>query len=198
MFAHPGGQVLWTALKAARRRAEAAPVDQLSKPLLAGLVATICLLCLWLVALRPSTEEANAPAAQQQSSAADPRTPATDSTAKPAKADVDPASARRAARVLAALDQGRTVVLLFWDGRSPDDRAARRAAARVDRLGGKVQVVVERLSRLGAYAPITNGVRIAQSPTTLVIDRERRAQAIAGYTVTSELDQAVADARGRG
>lgn len=191
------------ALKLALAGAEGFPVDQLSKPLLAALAATLCLLCVWLVALRPSSEEPGAPvtptpATQQQASAGEPRAPARDSvTAKPAKADVDAGATRRAARVLGALDKGRTVVLLFWNGRSPDDRATRRAVARVDRLGGKVRVVVERLSRLGAYAPITNGVRVVQSPTTLVIDRERRAQAIAGYTVTSELDQAVADARGR-
>ncbi|MDQ3850824.1 MAG: hypothetical protein M3296_09470, partial [Actinomycetota bacterium] len=111
---------------------------------------------------------------------------------------IDPHAARRARRVVAALDSGHTVVLLFWNGRSADDRAARRAVAAAHRAGGRVRVVVERLSRLGAYAPITNGARVAQSPTTLVIDRQRRVQTISGYTVTSEIDQAVADARARG
>jgi len=113
-------------------------------------------------------------------------------------APVDPAAAGRqgegSRRVLAQLDRGRAVVLLFWNGRSSDDRAVRRAVAGVDRRDGEVRVYAERLGALADYAAVTNGVRLEQTPTTLVIAPDRAVQAIAGYTVTSEIDQAVIDA----
>jgi len=113
-------------------------------------------------------------------------------------APVDPAAARRqgegSRRVLAQLDRGRAVVLLFWNGRSSDDRAVRRAVAGVGRRDGDVRVYVERLGALADYAAVTNGVRVEQTPTTLVIGPDRAVQAISGYTVTSEIDQAVSDA----
>ncbi|HEV2770424.1 MAG TPA: hypothetical protein VGV40_09605, partial [Solirubrobacteraceae bacterium] len=120
--------------------------------------------------------------------------PVTAATGAPA----DPAAAQRqgegSRRVLAQLDRDRAVVLLFWNARSSDDRAVRRAVARVDRRDGDVRVYVERLGALADYAAVTNGVRVEQTPTTLVIGPERAVQAIPGYTVTSELDQAVSDA----
>lgn len=113
-------------------------------------------------------------------------------------APVDPAAAQGqgedSRRVLAQLDRDRAVVLLFWNARSSDDRAVRRAVARVDRRDGDVRVYVERLGALADYAAVTNGVRVQQTPTTLVIGPDRAVQAIAGYTVTSELDEAVSDA----
>jgi hypothetical protein len=208
MFADPchrGVQTAWTLLKPERVQAELATVDQISKPVMIALAAVLCFGCLWVVALRPSADKAaSPPAASAPASTAATGTPNTGAAVSGTSAShatrgaSDSHAARRAQRVLKALADHKTVVLLFWNGRSADDRAARRAVAHVDRKGGAVVVAVERLSELGAYAPITNGVRIAQSPTTLVIDSHRRAQAIAGYTVTSELDQAVADARGRG
>jgi len=96
--------------------------------------------------------------------------------------------------VLQQLERGRAVVLLFWNGRSSDDRAVRRAVSGIDRRDGDVRVIVERLEELGSYAAVTNDVRVESTPTTLIIAPDRAVQAVPGYTVTRELDQAVRDA----
>lgn len=126
-------------------------------------------------------------------------TPAQADAATPAKTDAE-AKADTAAKtsggagakaVLADLSAGRTVVLLVWDGKSADDRSVRRAVSRVDRHGGKVRTHVVRVSKLSSYEAITKGVPITESPTVLVIDKERQARVISGLTVKGEIDDAV-------
>jgi hypothetical protein len=128
---------------------------------------------------------------------ADPSAPAAPS----APGSVDPSLAAQmgegSTEVLEQLERGRAVVLLFWNGRSSDDRAVRRAVSRVDRRDGDVRVIVERLEELGSYAAVTNDVRVESTPTTLVIAPDGAVQAVPGYTVTRELDQAVRDALAR-
>ena len=124
-----------------------------------------------------------------------PADPSTPSAAPGATGSVDPSlSGEGSVEVLEQLERGRAVVLLFWNGRSSDDRAVRRAVSRVDRRDGAVRVIVERLEELGSYAALTNDVRVESTPTTLVIAPDGAVQAVPGYTVTRELDQAVRDA----
>jgi len=126
---------------------------------------------------------------------ADPSTPSAAPGAPGATGSVDPSlSGEGSVEVLEQLERGRAVVLLFWNGRSSDDRAVRRAVSRVDRRDGDVRVIVERLEELGSYAALTNDVRVESTPTTLVIAPDGAVQAVPGYTVTRELDQAVRDA----
>ncbi|MCP9490085.1 MAG: hypothetical protein MSC31_09450 [Solirubrobacteraceae bacterium MAG38_C4-C5] len=128
----------------------------------------------------------------------DPSTPSAAPSAPGATGGVDPSLAAQmgegSVEVLEQLERGRAVVLLFWNGRSSDDRAVRRAVSRVDRRDGDVRVIVERLEELGSYAAVTNDVRVESTPTTLVIAPDGAVQAVPGYTVTRELDQAVRDA----
>jgi hypothetical protein len=65
--------------------------------------------------------------------------------AKPAEAKQNPGLKR----VLGDLDKKRTVVLLFWDGKTSVDREVRRAVAATDRHEGRVKVHVQRISKLG-------------------------------------------------
>ena len=44
------------------------------------------------------------------------------------------------------------------------------------------------------YESVTRGVKIAQSPTTVVVGRKGRARAIVGLTESREIAQAVGDA----
>ena len=149
-----------------------------------------------------------ATAARSGEPAGTPATPADPSVAPTAPGalsgatgSVDPSLAARmgegSVEVLEQLQRGRAVVLLFWNGRSSDDRAVRRAVSRVDRRDGDVRVMVERLDELGSYAAVTNNVRVESTPTTLVIAPDGAVQAVTGYTVTRELDQAVRDALAR-
>ena len=95
------------------------------------------------------------------------------------------------APILRELARGKVAVLLFWNRRAADDRAARRAVARVDRHHGKVKVHVASVSRVGDYGAITQGVEVLQSPTVLVIGPDHRARTISGYTDSAEVDQLV-------
>jgi hypothetical protein len=96
--------------------------------------------------------------------------------------------------LLHALDQGKVVVLLFWNSNGADDRAARDAVRGAGRHGGQVVVKVAPIKQVGSYAAITTGVKVNESPTVLVIDPSHVARPIVGYTTASEVDQAIGDA----
>jgi hypothetical protein len=174
-----------------------------------ALLAVLAFASLWFVALRPkpvsdappapapataspvtaAPGKAEAAGAKSAPTASKPAaTPAAGADkAKPAESKQNPALER----VLGDLDKKRTVVLLFWDGKTSVDREVRRAVAATDRHEGRVKVHVQRISKLGAFEPITRGVPVVSSPTVLVIGRDRKARTVAGLTVTSEIDELV-------
>ena len=203
-------------------------MDQVSRPMLIALAATVALAALWLVALRPKPPEVadtpaapvtevakakgaavasddanarvaaatgNAPAAAPAPAAAAPAAPAPSAAkpAAPAAAEPKPAN-RDEAAVVRDIRRGKVVVMLFWNAKGADDVATRGAVRDLSRHGGKVAVHVVPISRVGRYESITAGVTINQSPTTLVIDKQRRTRAIVGLTEPGELSQAVRDA----
>jgi hypothetical protein len=209
-------------------------MDQVSRPMLIALAATIALAAIWLVALRPKpTEVAGTPAAPvkaiapardasaasdaanakvQDATGGDQATtpaaakPAAGATGAPAKA-ATPAKAaapaikpaikaatEREVPVVRDIRRGKVVVMLFWSATGADDIATRGVVRDLSRHRGKVAVYVVPLSRVGEYGSITKGVTISQSPTTLVIDRNRRVRSIVGLTELGELTQAVDDA----
>ena len=130
-------------------------------------------------AAKPAVAAAK-PAAATATAAAKPATPAkVDATPKAVKA------------VLADVEKGKVVVLLFWNSKLDDDREVKRAIDGIDRHDGKVVVRRASIDDLGGYEPITRGVPVVTNPTTLVIGRDRRARAVAGLTVTREIDQLV-------
>jgi hypothetical protein len=233
---------------------------QLSRPLLVALAATVALMAVWLVALRPkpvpvqatplapvqaipqareagaTSDAANAkaqaatgggsaapagsstaalPAAAPTAAASSPTAPrsaASSPTAPPSAASspTAPRSAasaqaagrpakrslgeRRAAAVARDLAHGKVVVLLFWDADAADDVATRGALRGLDLHGRKVVVRAVPIGRVAQYASVTRGLKIAQSPTTVVIGRQRHTRVIVGLTEPRELAQAVGDA----
>jgi hypothetical protein len=50
------------------------------------------------------------------------------------------------------------------------------------------------VSQLARFAGITRGVQVLQSPTIVIVDPNRKASTITGYTDATEIDQAVTDA----
>jgi nucleoid-associated protein YgaU len=210
----------------------------ISRPLLILMAATVALMALWLVALRPkpvdvkntplaatreipkakaavaASDAANAKVQAATGGAAAPAaaaptaaTPAaaTKAAAKPAASATPKAAATahaarrdagkiRDAAVVRDLKHGKVVVLLFWDPKGADDLAARGALRELDRHHGKVVVRVVPITRVAQYQSITSGVKIAQSPTTLVIGRKGKTRVIVGLTETREISQAVGDA----
>ena len=133
---------------------------------------------------------ASAPAAQSA-----PTLPATGATGPAEPASAAPA-ADPSAPIVRHLAGGKVVVLLFFTPKAAEDRAVRRALTRVDRHRGKVVVRSASIARVADYSAITGGVDILQSPTVLVIGRDRKARALVGYTDTRSINQLVGDVGG--
>jgi hypothetical protein len=108
------------------------------------------------------------------------------------KAETKPVDGQAA--VLADMDAKKVVVLLFWDRTGADDRAAHDAVESVNRRDGKVAVHVVDVKDVGRYESVTQGVNVAQSPTTIIISRDAKARTIPGLTDPTEVDQMVREA----
>jgi hypothetical protein len=117
--------------------------------------------------------------------------------AKPGLAD-DAAPGDPSRPLLADVDAGKVVVVLFWNKAGSDDRATRSALRAVDRHHGKVVATAIPVSDVGKYEAITRGAQILESPTVLIIGAGGKARAITGYTEASEINQAVSDIGGKG
>jgi hypothetical protein len=93
-----------------------------------------------------------------------------------------------------AVRRHKVLVLLFYNNRSSDDRAVRRALSKVDDYGNQVFVDAHWIKSVSRYQAITRGVEVEQSPTIVVADRNLKADTLVGYVDTETIDQAVVDA----
>ena len=84
-------------------------------------------------------------------------------------------------------------MLLFWNGKSADDKAVHAALKDVDRWDGRVTSIAP-IKQISKYGRIARGVDVEQSPTLVVIDPELRAETLVGYVDATTIDQAVVDA----
>jgi hypothetical protein len=121
--------------------------------------------------------------------------PATDASkakaAASAKASVKETT-DEAAPLLRDLTAGKVVVLAFF-GRGSDDGAVRAAVRELPSHGGRVVVRSATVERVARYAAITNDVKVAGTPTVLVLGKGPKARTLTGLTTTAEVDQAAAD-----
>ena len=97
-------------------------------------------------------------------------------------------------RVLHALGDRKVVVILFWQPRAAEDKAVRKALAGIDRHHKKVLVHATHIKRVASFQQITRGAEVEQSPTVVVIDRNRQVTSLVGYVDRQTIDQAVTDA----
>lgn len=93
-----------------------------------------------------------------------------------------------------AIRKDKTLVLLFWNGKSADDKAVHEALAKVNRWDGRVYVGSASIKKIAKYGRITRGVDVEQSPTVVIADNQLRAVTLVGYVDTKSIDQAVVDA----
>jgi hypothetical protein len=98
------------------------------------------------------------------------------------------------APVAKAIADDKVLVLLFWNGKSADDRAVRAAVRRVDDWNGRVATHVAPIKTISRYGRIARGAEVEQSPTVVVVDPELRAETLVGYADTPTIEQAVVDA----
>jgi hypothetical protein len=127
----------------------------------------------------------------QPSPASKPLTPAAGTQAA--------APTDRSTEVTGPLQQGKVVVILFWDSRSADDQAVMHQLNDVSRANGKVVVLQATPSQVATFGAVTRGVQVLETPTTMVIDRRGRATTLTGLTDATAIQQAISDAqRGAG
>ena len=93
-----------------------------------------------------------------------------------------------------AIRKHKTLVLLFWNGKSADDKAVHAAVKKVDRWDGRVYVGTAPIQQIAKYGRIARGVDVEQSPTIVVADSTLHAETLVGYVDTLTIDQAVVDA----
>jgi hypothetical protein len=97
-------------------------------------------------------------------------------------------------RVLRGIADRKVVVLLFWTPKAAEDVAVRKALANIDRHKGKVLAHATHLKRIASYGQITRGANVEQSPTIVVVDRNRKVETLVGYVDRVTIEQAVTDA----
>jgi hypothetical protein len=93
-----------------------------------------------------------------------------------------------------AIRKDKTLVLLFWNGKSADDKAVHKALENVNRWDGRVYVGSASIKKISQYGRISRGVDVEQSPTVVIADNQLRAETLVGYVDARTIDQAVVDA----
>lgn len=108
---------------------------------------------------------------------------------------VDVSKAGLPAPVAKAVAAEKILVLLFWNPKAADDRVVRRELRTVGSRHKKDVVVhVANVKDIARYAPVTRGAQVEQSPSVLVIGRDRKATVLEGYSDRETIRQAVFDA----
>jgi hypothetical protein len=138
-----------------------------------------------------ATSAANGTAAPSATTAA--TTPATGTAGAPGKL-AKQATAGLPKRVQHALDHQKVLVLLFWSPKAVEDKAVREALTGIDRHHGKVVAHATHIKKIARYQQITRGAKVEQSPTVVVIDRNRSVRTLVGYVDRTTIDQNVTDA----
>ncbi|MBI5106448.1 MAG: hypothetical protein HZB46_15935 [Solirubrobacterales bacterium] len=131
--------------------------------------------------------------------AATPAKPATATPAKPAattaKAKAETTTADPSKPLLAQLDKGKTVILLFWDPPAADSRFAYKSVRRADEADGRVVAKSVRIKDVGRYEAVTTGVQVLSSPTVVVIGPDKKAVSRTGYVDRKTVEQLISDSR---
>ena len=96
--------------------------------------------------------------------------------------------------VRAAIRKDKVLVLLFWNEKSPEDRSVRSAVREIGSRDGRVFVKTAPLTRISRYGRITRGADVEQSPTIVVVDRNRKVETLVGFVDRRTIDQTVTDA----
>jgi hypothetical protein len=132
-----------------------------------------------------------APAAPARPSSA--AAPARPSSAGRHSSSGRPAS--RATTVEAQLHAGKTVLLLFWNPASSEDREVHGQVQAAGRsLKAKVALDFAKAGEVGSFGTVTRDVSVLQTPTLLIINKKGLATTITGLTDAFSIEQAVREA----
>jgi hypothetical protein len=101
------------------------------------------------------------------------------------------------AGVRTAIEARKIAVLGFFNHDALDDRATAKQLKRVWTFHGRASVHTASIADVQRYQVITRGVDVSQSPSIVVIDRNRKAQLLTGYVEHVAVEQAIMDAMRR-
>src|SRR3954468_7150422 len=101
------------------------------------------------------------------------------------------------AGVRKAIEARKMVVLGFFNPEALDDRATQKQLKKVWTFHGRASVHTASIVDVQRYQVITRGVDVSQSPSIVVIDRNRKAQLLTGYVEHVAVEQAIMDAMRR-
>jgi hypothetical protein len=82
-----------------------------------------------------------------------------------------------------------------WARMAADDRRVRRELSKANTYGGKVVVTQSSLGKLNKLNAIVGDLGVTQTPSVVVVDRNRKAVVLTGYVERNTINQAIADAR---
>lgn len=94
------------------------------------------------------------------------------------------------------LQQGKTVLILFWNSHGSDDMAVHNALPNVQHaLGPRVAVHYASAGQVGAFGTITHAVQVTQTPTLLIVNPHGQTTVLTGLNDAFAIQQAVAESR---
>ncbi|HEV3071521.1 MAG TPA: hypothetical protein VGY76_08885 [Solirubrobacteraceae bacterium] len=94
------------------------------------------------------------------------------------------------------LQQGKTVLLLFWNPKSSDDQSVRQALQAVSaHAKGTVAVHVAQAGQVGRYGSMTKDVQVLQTPTLLIVGKQGLAVTMTGLVDQYAIEQAILEAK---
>jgi hypothetical protein len=121
----------------------------------------------------------------------------TPPAAKPVPAKTKPATGTPGMQIAVEheLQQGKTVLILFWNSKGADDVAVHNELPAVQRsLGGKVAVHYASANQVGEYGTITHAVQVNQTPTLLIVNPHGQTTTLTGLTDSFSIEQSISEA----
>jgi hypothetical protein len=92
------------------------------------------------------------------------------------------------------LQQGKTVLILFWNRHGSDDVAVHNSLPAVQHaLGSKVAVHYASAGQVGAFGTVTHAVQVTQTPTLLIVNSHGQTTVLTGLTEAFAIQQAIAE-----
>jgi len=93
------------------------------------------------------------------------------------------------------LQQGKTVLILFWNPRGADDVAVHKELPAVQHaLGGKVAVDYASASQVGSFGTVTHAIQVTQTPTLLIVNPHGQTTVLTGLTDAFSIEQTIGEA----
>jgi hypothetical protein len=143
-----------------------------------------------------ASSSATTPASHATTSA-----PAHPAAVKPAHVHAAPPAVKHAATkasmqaaVEHELQQGKTVLILFWNRHGSDDVAVHSALPAVQHaLGHKVAIHYASAGQVGAFGTVTHAVQVTQTPTLLIVNPHGQTTVLTGLNDAFAIQQAISE-----